>query len=173
MTRVYDIGDADGQGRLLMFSVMPLPSLSMAEPPAMLGLRYKVGIVVSVLLSVISLGLVMLLVMLLLRMLTRGTAIASASFAGLLAVIFVTISSTDAALPWATGTLIAVLLTVLLTRVGLVAVVTALAVNSLMMTSPITSDIHAWYAPAGMFSLITVAALLGFARHSIRPPSIH
>ena len=129
----------------------------------LLGMRYKLGTVVGLLLTSIGFGLICLLLMLLVRVAVRVQWVAEVTFCLLLTAAFSTVSSYDTFLPWITNAMIAAGILFTLTRVGLVAAMGALFTRSMIVTSPITSDITAWYAPAGSFAIAVVALLLAAA----------
>ena len=125
----------------------------------LLGLRYKVGAVIEILLNAIAVAFALLLLMLLLRLALRIPWLAQVAFVLLLTLVFLSVSSYDTFLPWVNGAAVAVGVALLLSRVGLVAVMTGLFVNALILASPMTAHWQAWYAPASNFTVLVVAGL--------------
>jgi len=148
----------------------PVPKLPGAgfELGELLGMRYKVGTVIGVLLNSVSTGLVLLVLMLLLRVTLRAPRLAAVAFFLTLTTIYAAISTYDTFLPWATGALTAVALMMVLTRVGLVAVIVGLFVSTLLRVNPVTSDLTIWYAAAGNFAVVVVAMLVCYGFHASR-----
>ena len=140
----------------------------------LLGLRYKLGTVINILLSSVALGLVFLVLMLMLRVALRIPWLASLAFFALLTAAYAASSSYDTFMPWVTDAVLALAMVVVLTRVGLVAVIVGQFVRLLLMANPITSDFSAWYAPAGNFAVIVTVLLLvyGFYNCLARRPSL-
>jgi len=100
--------------------------------------------------------------MLLLRVTLRIPWLASVAFFALLTAAFAVVGAYDAALPWTTGAVLAFGMMIVLTRIGLVAMIVGHLVLTLLKTNPITSDLTAWYAPAGNFAVALVGLLLAW-----------
>ena len=132
----------------------------------LLGLRYKLGTVIGIQLASISLGMILLLLLLLLRIGLQIPRLAAAALCLLLSVLFSTVSAGDIFSPWITNLLLAGCMVFVLTRVGLVAMITGLFVESLIIANPITSDLDAWYAPASDFTVVLIVALAIFGFHT-------
>jgi hypothetical protein len=126
----------------------------------LLGLRYKLGTVINILLSSVALGLVLLVLLLLLRVALRIPWLASLAFFALVTAVYAASSSYDTFSPWVTGAILALATVLVLTRVGLVAVIVGQFVRAVLMANPITADFGAWYAPAGNFAVIVVVLLM-------------
>lgn len=128
----------------------------------MLGLRYKLGTIIAELLTAISLGLALLLLMLLGRIAVRMPWPAAIVFCLLLTALLALSAGYDTAMPWLTYAVMVTGVVLVLSRVGLVAVVVGLFVRLMLTTHPITADPAAWYAPAGGFAVAVVAGLLAY-----------
>ena len=126
----------------------------------LLGLRYKLGTVISLVFTAISLGLASLVSLLLLRIVVRIRWLASLLFCVLVTATLSVASSCDTFLPWLTNGALAIGLVLVLTRIGLVAAIVATFVQSVILTNPVTSDFSMWYAPSGGFAVLVAAALL-------------
>lgn len=127
---------------------------------ALLSLRYRLGILVTILLGDVTLGLIILLLMLLVRIAVRppwlARCVAWAALTGLL----VLTAGDNLTFPWLTSAALMLLLMVLFLRAGLVAGIAALVFSSLLLTSPLTCDLRAWYAPLSTFTLSLAVLLL-------------
>ena len=139
----------------------PLPRLpNMAcDAAALVGLRYKWSVLVTVLISSVTLGLIVLLLMLVVRVVVRRPWLSAAISWLALTTIQAMTAGPDTAFPWMTSGMLTLIVIVLMSRAGLVAVIAASFFATLLATSPLTLDFRAWYAPSGMFA-IAVAALL-------------
>ena len=73
--------------------------------------------------------------------------------------MFSMVSAGDMFLPWITNAVLAACMVFVLTRIGLLALITGLFVRSLINANPITSDFEAWYAPAAEFTVVLIVAL--------------
>ena len=148
----------------------PLPRFPNAaiDAAALVGLRYKLSILVTVLLSSVTLGLIVLLLMLVVRVVFRRSWLAAAiSWLGLTTIQAMT-SGQDTAFPWLTGGILALVAVVLMSRAGLVAVIVASFFMTLLAASPLTSDIRAWYAPSAMFAVAVAVLLLVYGFFAAR-----
>ena len=141
----------------------PLPKLPNAiyDLGALLGLRYKLSILVAALMISITLTLVVLLLMLILRVAMRPPWLATAVSWLLLTVLQTAATGYDASFPWLTSSIVVAISIVLLVRVGMVALIANLFFWFLIINSPITTNFRAWYAPASTFA-ITLAVILLF-----------
>jgi hypothetical protein len=140
----------------------PLPRLpsTALDAAALVGLRYKLSVLVTVLISSVTLGLMVLLLMLVARVVVRRSWPAAAiSWLGLTTIQAMT-AGCDTAFPWITSGILALVAVGLMSRAGLVAVVAASFVTTLLAASPLTSDLRAWYAPSCMFAVAVVGLLL-------------
>jgi serine/threonine-protein kinase len=135
---------------------------------AVLGLRYKLSIVVLAVLRSITLGLFLLLLVLVLRVLLRPARLAWAASWLLLTFLGVITTGCDVAFPWLISSISALVAILLLTRLGLLAMIVSLFVSSLLANSPITCNIQAWYAPSGTSAVVLIFALLGYALFTVR-----
>ena len=140
----------------------PLPKLpkGIYDLGALLGLRYKLSILVTALMTSITLALVILLLMLILRMAMRPTWLAMAVSWLLLATLQTAATGYDASFPWLTSSIMVTIAIALLVRIGLVALMMALFFWFLIINSPITSNLQAWYAPSSTFTIVFAAVLL-------------
>ncbi len=138
--------------------------LGSIDDGALLGLRGWVSAALASLLLAIYVGLGFLLALCLLRALFGRTWPAGIVAASVLAAAALALYETlpPAALPLAVAAV--ALGTVVLLRLGLVALVTAIFVSRVLMTFPVTFDVSAWYADAGMFALalVVVVAIVGY-----------
>jgi serine/threonine protein kinase len=142
----------------------PLPKLpkGIYDLGALLGLRYKLSILVTALMTSITLALVILLLMLVLRVAMRPPWLAMAVSWLLLTTLQRAATGYDASFPWLTSSIMVAIAMALLMRVGLVALVTNLFFWFLIINSPITSNLRAWYAPSSTFTIAIAVALLAF-----------
>ena len=147
---------------------LPVPKLPGAgfDLGELLGLRYKLGTLIGVLLGAVTFGLIVLLLMLLLRVVVRLPWLATLAFCVVLTAALSAASRYDVFLPWATNAVVALAIVLILTRVGLIALIAGWAVRSLLLISPLDKDFGAWYAPAGIFALIVVTSLLAYGFHT-------
>jgi serine/threonine-protein kinase len=143
---------------------LPLPKLPLRgyELGELLGARYKLGVVASTLLAAVASGLALLLVTTLLRALLRNRWLSAVAAGVFLTLYFTAVAMGDTFLPWLTHGLSAILFFLVLTRVGMVAVVTGLFVKWILLTAPLTAHQLAWYAPSSNFTLAVLIALAGY-----------
>ncbi len=143
---------------------LSLPAPRLPHPAyglvAVLGPRYKLSILVADVLASITLGLLVLLLMLLMRVVLRPAWLAMGGAWLLLSTMQAISADCDVAFPWIASALVASIAIVVLVRGGLVALIAASFTWSLLMASPLTSDFHAWYAPACESTLAIVGLLL-------------
>jgi hypothetical protein len=140
-------------------SVPTLP-IMLHDLGAVLGLRYKLSILVTALMTSITLALVVPLLMLVLRMVVRLPWLAAAACWLLLTALQTVTADYDASFPWLSGSIVAAVAMVLVVRWGVVALMASLFFWSVIMSSPITSDLRAWYAPSSTFAVLFAVALL-------------
>jgi eukaryotic-like serine/threonine-protein kinase len=140
----------------------PLPKLpkDLYDLGALLGLRYKLGILVTALLTSITLTLVALLLMLVVRVALRPPWLAMAVAWLLLTALQRAATGYDVSFPWLTSSILTAIAIALLVRVGLVALIANLFFWHLIINSPITSNFRVWFAPSSTFTIIFAAALL-------------
>lgn len=136
-----------------------LPSV-LYDLASLLGLRYKLGTLVATLMTSITLTLVVLLLMLVLRVAVRWPWLSMAAAWLLLAALQRASTGADATMPWLTSAIVAAAAMLLLVRVGLVSLIAGSFVFSLLINSPMTSDIRAWYAPASALAVLLAASLV-------------
>jgi hypothetical protein len=140
----------------------PVPMLPTAvhDLAALLGLRYKLSILVAMLMTGTSLALVVLLLMLMMRVVVRPPWLAITSSWLLLTACYAASAGCDVSFPWLVGSLVVAIAMVLLVRVGLVALITCMFFWSLIVNSPMTASVHAWYWPASSFAVALAVVLL-------------
>jgi hypothetical protein len=128
-------------------------------------------VLITALLTSIGLTLVVLLFMLVVRVLVRHGRAATVVAWAFLTALYAASAGVDVSFPWLTGSIVTAIAVALLTRGGLVALGAASFVASLLIVSPLTSDFHAWYSPAGTLAVLLSGALLvyGFATARARP----
>lgn len=148
-------------------SLPKLPGLPF-DLGAVLGLRYKLNVVVVAMMVSITLGLIVLLMMLVLRVAIRHARLALLSAWLLLTVLQTVATGSDVAFPWAVSAISSAVIILLTTRVGLVATFTCLFVWSLLINSPMTSNLQAWYAPSSTLAAGFAAAILLFGVITVR-----
>jgi hypothetical protein len=127
---------------------------------ALLGMRYKLSILVTTLISGMSLALVVLLLMLMIRIAVRTPWLAMTASWLLLTLCYVGSAGRDVSFPWLVGSLQVAIAMVVLVRVGLVALIACLFFWFLIVNSPMTANVHAWYWPASCFTVAMAAGLL-------------
>jgi serine/threonine-protein kinase len=144
---------------------LPLPKLPQRgyELGELLGARYKLGVVASTLLAAVATGLALVLAMTLLRIILRNRWLSALAACLFLALYFSVVAMGDTYQPWLTHGLSAIVFFLVLTRVGLVAVVAGLFVKWMLLTAPLTANQHAWYAPSSNFALVVLIALAGYS----------
>ena len=119
----------------------------------------------------ITLALVVLLLMLVLRVVVRRPWLASAVSWLLLTLLLATAGGDSRFPSWLTSSLVVAVAMALLVRAGVVALMVGLFFWSLIVNSPMTSNLSAWYAPSSTFAVLLAAALLvyGFYVARARP----
>ena len=132
----------------------------------LLGLRYKLGTVISQMLSAVALAMFMLLLLLILRIVFRGGRRGAVAFVAIYAIILTTWATTDTAVPWLLSLVGGIAIVFVLTRVGFVALAVGLFVQMLLMANPLTLHWDAWYAPAAVFAGLVSIALAGYGFHT-------
>jgi hypothetical protein len=133
-----------------------------------LSVQHKLSILISGLMTSISLALVVLLLMLVLRVLIRPGWLAMGMSWLLLTALEATASAHDFSFPWLTSAIIAAVAMLLLVRVGVVALVACSFFWFLLVNSPLTTNLQAWYAPASTCAVVLAAALLGYGFFNAR-----
>jgi len=148
----------------------PMPKLPKAiyDLGALLGLRYKLNILVTSLMISITLTLVVLLLMLVLRVAMRPPWLAMTVSWLLLTTLQTAATGYDAYLPWLTSSIMVAIAIALLVRVGLIALITNLFFWFLIINSPITTNFRAWYAPASTFAISLAVMLLFYGFFTAR-----
>lgn len=133
------------------------------------GFRSSLGILVGCQVSAVWMGLLLMLLMLLLRVALRVQWLSAITFFAIATLTMIVTNDVmwKLLLPMAVITIAG--LTVILTRVGLLAAIVSLFVNYLLIYSPMTADMNAWFAGFTVFTLLVVVVLLATgAYHSSR-----
>lgn len=133
------------------------------------GFRSSLGILVGCQVSAVWMGLLLMLLMLLLRVALRVQWLSAITFFAIATLTMIVTNDVmwKLLLPMAVITIAG--LTVILTRVGLLAAIVSLFVNYLLIYSPMTADMNAWFAGFTVFTLLVVVVLLTTgAYHSSR-----
>ena len=120
----------------------------------------------------ITLALVVLLLMLVLRVAIRRPWFASAASWLLLTLLLVTAGSHDVSHPWLSSSLVVAVAMVMLVHAGMVALMVSLFFWSLIVNSPLTSNLSAWYAPSSTFAVLLTVALLVYGFYTARARSL-
>jgi hypothetical protein len=154
-----------------------LGALPPIVPADLLGVAYSVQEAVPILVwrlaqSVMT-GLAAVFFLLLLRLALRSRAAAVAAFV-------VTVSALPIAgagnlwIAFAIEVVLNVLFVLLITRIGLLAAVVTFYVTGLFIFFPVTDNLRAWYAGAGVTALLVLAALalFGFTTAIARRPAL-
>lgn len=117
-----------------------------AELGSLVGFRYAVEVTGRALLQGIWMGLGLMLLMLLLRLALRNTWLAAVAFVVAGTVVVTLLSRSVQSLPWLTNGLILLVLTGVLSRVGLLAAIASLFVTVFLTSLPLTFEMRTWYA---------------------------
>ncbi len=151
---------------------LPLPLAKLPNTTqdlgAVLGLRYKLNILITSLISSITLALAVLLIMLVMRIVMRRQWLAAAASWLLLTLLLATAGYHDVFCPWLTGGIVAAVTLLLLVRGGVFALIVGLFFWSLLVNSPITADFSAWYAPSSTLAIALAAAILVYGFRAAR-----
>ena len=133
-----------------------LPVLLKADTlNAALGLRSALSAAASMVPLAIYNGFVILLLLVLIQSVARNRRVAIPLFAGTLTVTAALLGGGESE-AWAFGSVFALTATGLLVRFGLATFCCAFWVQNLLVSFPLSRDIHAWYAGSGFFALGTV-----------------
>jgi hypothetical protein len=110
-------------------------------------------------------ALFLLLVFFLLRTMFRRLWLAAAAFIIIFSLfVFSSIGFGQLGLfDWLTVPLFSALLVFILTRFGVLALMVAFSVGSILQDFPLTADFSAWYAGSSLFAIASVLALTGYA----------
>lgn len=117
-----------------------------ADLGTMLGFRYGIEVISRALLLSIWMGLALMLLMLLLRLVLRNAWLAALAFVVVGAAALTLTSYSVQAMPWLTNGLALLVLTWVLSRVGLFSAIVSIFASVLLTSLPLTFDVHAWYA---------------------------
>ncbi len=137
---------------------------------AMLGLGYAADVVSRALLLGIWIGLGLMLLMLLLRLIARNVWLAAPAFVVAGTAGLTLASYSVQSLPWLTNGLTLLVLTWVLSRVGVFAAVVSIAVCVLLTSLPLTFDVNAWYCGLTGLALCVLGVLLGLGLYTARVP---
>jgi serine/threonine-protein kinase len=113
--------------------------------------------------SAVLFALVFLFMLVLLRLLFRSTAVAVALWCPLVAW---PLFGQSPLVEWASGLLRALLLLVVLSRGGLLALATSLFVLFGLLEAPLTLDLSSWYAPRALPVVLVIAAIAAYGFHT-------
>jgi serine/threonine-protein kinase len=136
-------------------------------PADFLGVAYGVQAAVPILVwrlaQAVMTGLAAVFLLLLLRLALGSRAVAVAAFMIVLP-LFGAVASAHFWIHFLTNAIVNGIFAVLVVRVGLLAAVTAFYVSGLFVFFPVTANLRAWYAGAGVTALLVLAslALFGF-----------
>jgi predicted Ser/Thr protein kinase len=137
---------------------------------AMVGIGYAAEVVSRALLIAIWIGLGLMLLMLLLRLVVGNAWLASPAFVLAGTAVLTLGSYSVQSLPWLTNGLALVVLTWVLSRVGVFAAVVTFAVCVLLTSLPLTLDVNAWYCGLTGLALCILGVLLGLGLYVARAP---
>ncbi len=126
----------------------------------MLGLRYGIEVLSRALLRGIWMGLGLMLLMLLLRLLVRSAWLAAVAFAVVGAAVLTLVSYSVQSLPWLTNGLALLVLTWILSQIGLFSAIISLSTFVLLTDLPLTLNVHAWYSGLTGLALSVLGVLL-------------
>jgi hypothetical protein len=141
-----------------------------AELGRLVGFGHLIGMTALSLRIAISRAILFLMLMLLLRKIIRVPWLAALAFV-LIAAVYTALNTQAASYSaWLICGLVAVAVAALLVRTGFLAVVVSLFVIRLLLTSPITTDVHAWHAGTGAAALVLIAGLLAFGTYAACKP---
>jgi hypothetical protein len=141
-----------------------------AELGSMVGFRYAVEVICRTLAQGIWLGLGLMLLMLLLRLAFRNTWLAPAAFVIVGTVVVTLVSYSVQSLPWLTNGMILLVLTWVLSRVGLLAAITSLFLILFLTSLPLTLDVRVWYAGLTGLAVSVLGILLAFGLYVALAP---
>jgi serine/threonine-protein kinase len=161
MVLVLQLGSLLASWAGLPRTVPLLPDMG-TEVGTLLGAPHVLTVLIRALTTAISTGLVFLMVMLILRVLLRAPGIAGGAFFIVAAGVFMLVSDSPDAFPWATSAILAVSLAVVLIRVGLLAAIVGLFAREILMNSPLTLHVDEWYAGAAAGAVAVLLALMVF-----------
>lgn len=137
-------------------AALPLMAQSGYEIGIPMGPRFAAFVTVGALSDATWIGLLLLMIMLLARMILKHQALSMIAFVLITTVVFAVVSPWVVAFPVATNLIIALGMTVVFARVGLLAAVSALFALCLLINSPLTLNMSAWYAETGAFAPVVL-----------------
>jgi uncharacterized membrane protein YedE/YeeE len=164
---------------LLSSSLPPFP-VDSAQLDAAAGTTNLVATLTGLLVESIYYGLLSLLLLMVLRVVLRRQWPAVLAYV-LVTGVIATLPGSHPGTAWLTlGLGVAVTGAYALIRFGLLTLITGLLVDALLLAYPVTTDLDAWFAGAGLFAVViaAVAAVIGYwfslARRSLIPePPAH
>jgi serine/threonine-protein kinase len=137
----------------------------------LLGLRYKMGTLISEVLGAVAMGMFMLLLLLLLRIVLRDGRRGAVAFVAIVVVVFGAWANVDTSMPWLLGLITGIAVVLVLTRVGFVALAVGLFVQGVLIANPLTLHWDAWYAPAAVFAGMVPLVLASYGFCAARNPA--
>jgi hypothetical protein len=138
-------------------SVMPDTG---ADVGTVFGFRYGLEVISGALLLGIWMGLGLMLLMLLLRLVLKNAWLAALAFVVVGTAVLTLTSYSVQSLPWLTNGLVLLVLTWVLSRVGLLSAIISLFAAVLLTSLPLTFDVHAWFAGLTGLAFSVLGALL-------------
>jgi serine/threonine-protein kinase len=136
------------------------PPLIVSPPEVLRGSASLVGHAISQTLFVIFVGLVHLLLMLVLNLTLRNRWLGGAAYVIVITGLLGLLREGAPQVAWAPLGVFVVLIFVLMTRLGLLAVFAMLLTSKLLETTPLGADLGVWYAPNGLFMLGLIVAMV-------------
>ena len=156
-------------GRGTVAAKLPTAGYELGE---LLGLRYKIGTVISQMLWAVSFGMFVLLLLLTLRIVFRNGRWATVAFVAIVTFVSGYWATIDNSVPWLLGLVMGVAMVIVLLRVGFVALAVGIFVQTLLLANPITLQWDAWYAPAAIFAGLIPLGLAGYGAYLARSPHL-
>ena len=133
----------------------------MIQPEVIRGGRFLANVLLESHLRSLMAGMSMLAVFLFIRRLIPDSRIATVGAAVMLMLIFGFSDSRPGS--WAVTIVFFVTISVLVTRYGIISCMTAIFVYLFVMALPLLPDLTQWYAGNGLFGLVLIGLLAGFA----------
>jgi serine/threonine-protein kinase len=141
-----------------------------SELGRLVGFGYITSWIALALRIAVSRAMILLMLMLLLRKIIRIPWLAVVTFI-LIATTFYALNTHSTTLSaWLICGIIAIAVAALLVRAGLLSVLVALFVVRLLLSIPITIDLHAWYFSTSAVGLAMIAGLLAFGTYAAFKP---
>jgi eukaryotic-like serine/threonine-protein kinase len=159
------LGKVVGDGAIV--AKLPAAGYELGE---LLGLRYKIGTVISQMLWAVTFGMFMLLLLLILRIVFRDGRRGTVAFVAIITMVSGYWATIDNSVPWLLGLVMGIAVVLVLMRVGFVALAIGLFVQTLLMANPLTLHWAAWYAPAAVFAGLVPLTLASYGFYTARTP---